>query len=124
MADLLGNVSDWLRSQRRSHAAVTVTYRRGDHSVSLLATRGETKIESQANDIILHSEQSDWIIDAADLVLNEIQVAPQRNDTIEQEIEGVTRVYQVIPLGSENCWRWHDRLQTEYRIHTRFKDQS
>ena len=124
MADLLGNASDWLRSQRRSHAAVTVIYRRGAFSVSLLATRGATRIESQGNDIVLHSEQSDWIVDAADLVLDSVAAEPQRNDTIEQVIDGVTRVYQVVPLGPENCWRWHDRLQAEYRIHTRFKDQS
>lgn len=124
MTDQLGNVSTWLRSQRRANAAVTVTYRRGAHSVELLATRGSTRIESQGSDIVLHSEQTDWIVDVSELVLNSVATEPQRNDTIEEEIDGVTRVYQVVPLGPENCWRWHDRMQAEYRIHTRFKDAS
>ncbi len=42
MADVLKTGADWLRAQRKAAMGVTVTYRRGDDSVEVTATVGQT----------------------------------------------------------------------------------
>ena len=123
MADLLEQSSAWLDGQRKKHLAKAVTYCRGQAEVEVLATAGRTtfEIESSAG-VAERFEARDFIITAADLVLNGETVPPERGDKIRETSGGQTLVYEVVGPGSEPCWRWSDTYRLAIRVHTKQVD--
>jgi len=96
----------------------TVTYSRGAVSVFVTAVRGFTAWEKTApyQGVRVGDRSTDWIIDAASLVVSGTQWTPQRGDEIE--VDGVT--FRVMPYGPDNqFWQYHDRERTVFRIHTK-----
>ena len=123
MADVLKAGADWLRAQRKAAMGVTVTYRRGDASVEVTATVGQTLARiDQGYGATVRLALRDYLIDAEDLVLAGAQVQPQAGDRVEETDDaGAVWVYEVVkPGGNEQEWRWHDRGRQTYRIHTKF----
>lgn len=120
MVDLLQQGSRWLQDRQRQHLARAITYRRGGLSVVLQATVGRTEFE-QATDygIALQSEARDYVVHAADLVLNGERIEPEVGDKVEETIDGTTWVYEVMSLGSEQCFRYVDSDTFAMRIHTK-----
>lgn len=118
--DMLKTGQRWLRDRQRQYVARTVTYRRGGLSVVLQATAGRTEFE-QATDygIAMQSESRDFIVNAADLVLNGARIEPEVGDRIEETIDAVTHVYEVMSLGGEQCFRSVDADYYALRIHTK-----
>ena len=120
MADLLGKASTWLAGQRKKHLTVTVTYRRGVFFVSLLATRGETNFEEEDGiGPIVRTESRDFLIEAADLILNSLVELPKRGDKIEDVIGSQTFVYEVTAPRGVPHFRFSDTTHQTLRIHTK-----
>lgn len=121
MGDLLADGAAWLAGVRATHAAATVVYSRGADSVELAATRGASDVEEvDETGGYLKTEAADWIIRAADLVLDGSAVRPARGDRITH----AGRVYEVMPFGGEPEWRWADRSQLCMRIHTKLVEET
>jgi len=118
--NVLKTGSDWLSGQLKSKIGTTVTYVRGDYSVSLTATVGSTSFD-QADEfgIIERIESRDYLIDAADLVLNSVTVLPGRGDKIEETQDGTTYTYEVMTLDNQPAWRYSDSYRKKLRIHTK-----
>ncbi|HBE68505.1 MAG TPA: hypothetical protein DDW52_10195 [Planctomycetaceae bacterium] len=112
---LLQNAEAYLREVRRQHLAQLVTYQRGADSVDLLATQGSTDTENDSGAVVVQSRSIDWILEAADLLLNETEVLPEKGDRI---VVG-SRIYEVVDLGGEPCFRWHGRDSLSLRVHTK-----
>lgn len=105
----------------RSAAGETVTYHRGEHSVSLDAVPGATVYDATVgDDVTVEGRTRDYVIVAADLVLDDEQVMPERGDTIRHEINGDVHVWEAIRFG-EQVWCYSDHGQTAIRVHTRLK---
>lgn len=102
-----------------------ITYTRGASSVSILATVGRTIFRvDDGFQIFQRIESRDYIVDAADLVLDGSQVLPERGDRIEETANGATYTYEVMAPGGEPHYRWSDREHNTLRIHTKLVDQT
>jgi hypothetical protein len=120
MMGLLETAEVWLRSQRRSSLAKTITYRRGlVENDSILASQAETIFESDNGEMIIDSKVVDWLIDRADLTLSAIPVEPRNGDQITIALDHATLVFEVCAIGGEPAWRWHGRDGQTFRIHTK-----
>jgi len=123
MADLLQTGSDWLADQLKTHAGRTVTYRRGTDTVAVTATIGRTEFEVDDEFGVLRKiESRDFLILAADLVLNGQAVLPERGDEIDETQGGVTYTYEVMAPGKEPHFRYSDPYRKTLRIHTKQTD--
>jgi len=118
MTDMLHDGMIHLRQQMRAFAARMVTYRRGTSSVALLATPGLTRFwRDTTGQMEVWTQMKDWVLDAADLILDGQAVDPQESDEIIDIQDGVTRIYRVAtPAGDEQPWREID--EGALRIHT------
>ena len=120
MGDLLEQSSAWLDGQRKKYLSKPVTYSRAKDEVEVLATVGKTTFNIDSGSGVVESfESRDFIILAADLVLNGEAVTPERGDRISEVHDGQTFVYEVMGPGQEPCWRWSDPFRRAMRIHTK-----
>lgn len=120
MADLLQRASDWLEDQRTKYATRVVVYLRGVSSVSLPATVGRTMFEVQGDPgVIERTESRDFLVLAANLVLDGDITLPQRGDRIREAAGDKVQVYEVMAPGQEPCWRYSDPYRKTLRIHTK-----
>jgi hypothetical protein len=135
MADLLEQSSAWLDGQRKQFLAKLVTYCRTvtvpdpeDEQgtvevvleVEVQATVGRTTFEIESSTGVAERfEARDFIITAADLVLDGDVVLPERGDRIKETVGSQTLVYEVVGPGNEPCWRWSDPYRLALRVHTK-----
>lgn len=112
MADRLKRAAARLDARRTACASSAVEYWRGGVFVSDVdATPGATSVEAQdEGGFTVMVESSDFIVLAADL-----EIVPAVGDVIV--FDG--RKFEVNNLGRDKCWRWSDRYNTSYRIHTK-----
>jgi len=122
MADLLEKASAWLGQMRKTHLSRTVTYIRGDHQLQVAAMIGSTifEIDDQYG-AVERFESRDFLISAADLILDGEVTQPRPGDQIK-EMQGRTFVYEVMSPGKEPCWRYSDSYRQMLRIHTKQVD--
>jgi hypothetical protein len=106
----------WLEAQRKTHLTVPVIYRRGGNSAEVPATVGKT-VFKVIDDYgrCQHIESRDYLISAADLVLNDTQVLPGPGDKIVEN----GFVYEVMAPNNEPEWRYSDSSRNTLRIHTK-----
>lgn len=121
MSDLIDIGSAWLRNQRRAYMARTVTYMRGVQSVEIeLVTVGVTTFEADlAAGILVEFETRDYLIDASDLVIGGSGIEPEAGDIIQESLQGIDQQFIVVAPAGGTPWRWHDRSNRTYRIHTK-----
>jgi hypothetical protein len=123
MVDLLEQSSAWLDGQRKKYLSKPVTYSRAEDEVEVLATVGKTTFQIDSGAGVAESfESRDFIVTAADLVLDDELVTPERGDRISETQGGQTFVYEVMGPGQEPCWRWSDQYRKAMRIHTKQVD--
>lgn len=127
MGDRMANAMAWLARKRQEADGVSVIYRRGAQSVTLTAVPGQSilRLSDRYGNSRVERTQTDYMVLAADLELGGSATEPQRGDTIEQTLGGVTLTLKVLPPGEgEPCWRWCDENRTAYRIHTKLIEES
>ncbi len=101
----------------RAATAEPVTYRRGDYSVPLQATRAKTSPDVMDDyGTTITATVPDWLIAAADLILNSETEEPEPGDTIEPDAGGV---FEVMKVGGEQCFAYSDPGRTQLRIHSK-----
>lgn len=104
----------------RRISGVSVTYRRGAASVELTATPADTTLElSQGDGSLIRLEARDWLITAAELVLDDVPIEPARGDTIEETVGEKVLKYKILDLPGVSGWRWSDEHRVSFRIHTK-----
>lgn len=111
MADLLQTGSAWLESQRTSHCAGLVEYRRSETTTEVHATYGMTKFEvADESGLTVNSHVWDFLI-----LAEELGFEPVAGDVVAAN----GRQYEVMPLAGDGCWRWSDPYRVTFRIHTK-----
>jgi hypothetical protein len=119
MADLLQQGAAWLEGMRHLHASRPVTYRRGVASVALNATVGRSVFQVATTDGLVETvERRDYLIRAADLVLDRALTTPAVGDRIRETIGTRVEVYEVMGAGQEKHFRKSDPDGLTLRIHT------
>jgi len=118
---MLEQSTTWLTDQRVTHLATPVTYQRGIDSVVVPATIGQTVFRFDSQDgATIRTVSRDFLIRAADLILNGLATEPQRGDRITETDGGKTFTYEVMsPGGNEPAWRYSDPYRRTLRIHTK-----
>jgi hypothetical protein len=120
MTDLLQQASIWLEEKRAQHAAQSVCYVRGSQLVNMPATIGKTTFEvDDGYGVLVRSESRDFLVLAADLLLDGKSTLPQRGDQIRETQSQQFFVYEVTAPGKEPCWRYSDLYRQTLRIHTK-----
>lgn len=122
MANLLQSGVTWLAGVQKDGASVEVTLRSGVHTTTGIAavkTKSEA-LEEADEGKFLDIESTDFLILAADFLVNGAAVKPDDGMTIEWN--GST--FELRPFANEPCWRWSDEYETRYRIHTKLKSRS
>lgn len=101
---------------------VSVRYRRGPGQVSgtITAIVGETEYEDvDEQGIVISGKSRDYLIAAADLVINDIAVTPQNGDEILETVGSQTFVYEVSRIPGGKHFRPSDPYGTTLRIHVK-----
>lgn len=120
MTDLLEKASDWLEMKRVQHASRAVSYSRGELAAEIAATVGKTTFEiDDGNGVLLRQESRDFLVLAADLVLGDQEVLPERGDRICETQGEKSYTYEVTAPGREPCWGYSDPYRKTLRIHTK-----
>lgn len=120
MANLLEQGMAFLHTQRDAHMATAVVYARGAEEVTLNATIGQTEFEEQDRDGFVQRTQSrDFIVLAADLIIDSVVVTPEKGDLIRETTGSTVRTFEVLPFGDSPLWRWSDPHRTAIRVHTK-----
>lgn len=117
MSDQLQSGISWLSAKLKSHESSLVTYQRGGDSVSISATRGTSTEEvfDSSGAASMHTKRTDFIVNAADLILDGETVDPRSGDQIvvgtdTYEVMALAdgKVYEELPYGL--LLRIHARL--------------
>ncbi len=119
MSDLLHSGLAWLSGQLQAHASQPVTYRRGAQQVVVKATLGRRDFESDSTEGRLYIRANDFLIRAADLVLNGLATLPERGDQIDVDFGGQVATFEVLAQDGIPPWEYSDPFQHVMRIHTK-----
>jgi len=120
VTDLLQTASDWLEDQRNKHLSRKVTYQRDTSTAEIDATIGRTEFEvDNGHGVLEHVASRDYLIPAADLVLDGSQTLPQAGDRIRETDANQTFVYEVMAPADEPPWRYSDPYRKTLRVHTK-----
>ena len=123
MGDLLKTGLAWLEAQRKAHMASPVTYCRADDEVEVQATIGKTNFEvDDGYGFRVQAHVTDFLIAAADLVLDGQAVLPEPGDRIAVATDDETVVYEVMALAGQPHYRFSDPYRRTLRIHTKLVD--
>lgn len=117
MSNLLRTGMEFLQTTRKAFLADEVTYTRGSDSItSLKATHGKTTYESTNSEgVVVGAVSDDFIVTAEDLVISGNTIEPRVGDTITDG----DRVFAVMNIAGEGCWRNSDPFGLAIRIHTK-----
>lgn len=96
--------------------------RGGAETADVTAVPGRTPFEIDDGDgLVVTVESRDWLIDSTYYRLNDAVTLPEPGDLI-REIDGSTLyTYEVLPFGSEPCYRFADQHRAVLRIHSKLK---
>ena len=121
MTDLLEQAAAWLDGQRHNFLTRTVVYQRGQASVQVQATVGQTvfRIDDGYGGSV-RVVQRDYLIRGEDLILDGDEILPQRGDRIREVQGNKVFVHEVMgPGGGEPDWRYSAPHRRTLRVHTK-----
>ena len=119
--DMLEGASAWLDAQRLKFMSRVVGYHRGDDFAQVHAAIGRSVFEVDSGFAVLERVESrDYLVPAAELVLNGETTLPARGDRIKETDGAVVFVYEVMAPGNEPHFVFSDPYRRTLRIHTKF----
>ncbi len=127
MSDMLQTALTWLAAQQKAYKSQTVTYRRGQSSVEILATLGESILRVTSGNVSrIERPAADFIFTAADLNFGAGVTEPAIDDIVDMTFGDVNKRFRVLPVnnGDEPAWRYTDPYQIQVRVHTKQVSQS
>lgn len=108
----------------RARRGRSIVYTDGAYSVTVVATLGAKLLnvmdETGGTRIVVTDR--DYIVSAADLILNGVAVKPAKGAKITDagDPDGVTRTWEVLPpADGEEHFQWADPYRVNYRVHAK-----
>lgn len=118
MPSFFENSMDWFTAQQKLLAGREVIYKRGVNEITITIVDGASEFEHDDGSGTLDKfETRDYIVAAADLVINDVTILPQRGDQI---IDGSETVTVDMPDGMSVFQ--DDALNRRWVIHTWIRD--
>ncbi len=119
--DVLERGMSWLTDRLQTTLGQPVIYKRGTSAIAVCATMGSTllKIQDLDGNIRMERTDKDFIFKASDLVIDAVQVTPERGDIVKQRKNGTLYTYEIGASGGEPPWRWSDSFFTRIRAHAK-----
>lgn len=125
MTPSFDNAVKGLHRAARASRGLAVMYIRGSGeelsqaSITAVPARSRVSMTDESG-LTVTGQERDFIILAADLVLDGEQVLPERGDRIEQTVDGeTTYTYEVMPIAGQKHYQPCDDLGRLLRIHTK-----
>lgn len=121
---MLRAIAGALRTARES-AGIDVIVVAGSHRIPVKAIRSDSDVDEVRGDgTVVAAKTVDWVIQAADLVVNGRPARPQRGFQIEQLVGDKTKTFEMMPAdGGDSCYEPVGPQETAFRIHTKFKTE-
>jgi hypothetical protein len=117
---MIHDIAESLLASLQAVAGRSITYRRGSAAVALTAVPGVTQFEVASGSQYMEELRSrDFLFFASELILSGVRTEPQRLDTIDETVNGVTQSYEVNAPGPGQCFRYSDSAKTIVRVFTR-----
>ena len=113
------------RAAMKIHSLPLTYTRAGFDAVPLTGSQGKKlfKIQEPGKPIVM-VQSVDFLIKAADLVIDDTATEPERYDEISHTIGTQKKTYKVLPMGREiPIFEYTDSGETVFRIHTKFDRQ-
>jgi len=124
-AELLKTASDWFEDVRDDMNAFGVVYNRGVDSVALDASVGQRVWEVDIDRGIYERWVSrDFIVLAAELILDGAVVEPQAGDTIIETRGADVYTYECMAPRGESSFEYADGFRKSWRIHSKLITQA
>lgn len=121
----LENILATVAKSRRRTMGRQIRYRRGSREVLLQATLGQSKWDAvDDNGNLLRCQSQDYLVLAAELVINGNRIEPARGDVIEECVPGQKRTFEVLPGPNNQVFAVMDTMGVELRIHTQLKTKT
>ena len=118
MADLLETGATKMAALFTSHGSTSVVYNRGVESVTVSATIGRTEFDLERDEVVVKQDSAkDFLIAAADLVLDGCQIEPQKGDLVRHVVGGVSKIYKVGEVRGLPAFEPADQYGITLRIH-------
>lgn len=128
MAKMLPAAAAWLATQIQAAGGATYLYKRGSQTCSLAANPGSAllRVDDGHGGTRIYHTDSDFVFEAAELILGGQVVRPEEGDQIIETVAGGgERTYEAMPPApNEQCWRWADApTKLMIRLHTKLVDE-
>lgn len=120
MSDLLQTGAQFLNDRLETHVSQTAVLEREGSTTNpaVLVTLGETEFPRLSQDGLTTEDRTqDLLANVPQYTLDGVEVEPEPGDVLT--IAGIGRFVVTAPGGNEPAWRYSDRHNTRYRIHTR-----
>lgn len=106
----------------KAWAGRSVTYKRGVYNATLTVSLGMKKllVEGDSGGSRIIVSDRDYLIEAADLILNSVATLPEKGDQITDanDPDGQTRTWEVLsPDQNEEPWQWADAQRSMLIVH-------
>jgi uncharacterized protein YbaA (DUF1428 family) len=111
-----------VNAQDKAFFGTIVAIRRGvfrETGVQAIVEIMQNDVEEQDTGIRTVVQSRDYVFDKAEYVVNDIAVEPRRGDQIEEELDGVTRLFEAVPIGDLPDHQDEDADGLRWRIRTR-----
>lgn len=116
------SATSWLHRRLETvSGSPTVTYRRGNESITeLSAVPANTRHDDYGEDATsITARERDWMVWVEDLVLAGVSWLPQIGDEIDwTDDTGTLRTFKVQPRDNDRCFRHTDQTMQQYRVYT------
>lgn len=120
MTNVLQDGAAWLGGQLKDHVGLSVVYQRGTSTVSITATASLHRYEVvDAEGFGITMLSRDYIVQAADLIINGSEVSPRPGDRIVETIRSVSQTYEVMAIGQMKEYEPLDTDGVLLKIHTK-----
>ena len=119
--NLLTSAVRTLNAALKSTGGETITYRRGNDSIDIVAVPVRVRHDDYApdEDLSLTARERDWIVWQEDLVIGGERLLPNKDDEIDWlDPLGVKHTYQVRPRDGDRCYRHTDQTLQQLRVYT------
>jgi len=116
--NMVSDAATTLAGLRQTHLSQSIIYARDGRRVTLQASVGQTVFETVDEEgFALSVEARDYVIDPADLILDDLTITPQVGDTIRETQGDEVTVYEVIEPAGNPCFTYLGH-RAQMRIHT------
>ena len=105
----------------RDVAGVSIIYARGSNQISLTAVPARSLLQSTDVESLVQVQFTtrDYVIVAAELVIDSELTLPRKGDRITETIGGQNKTFEVLKTDGDRFFSYCDDARSRIRVHTK-----